>query len=92
MAITKNKILITGGAGFIGANLCEYFLSKGYFVVCFDNFATGYKHNIAEFLQHKNFKLIEGDIRDLDQCKIAVIGVDFFSYVFTSSPEHNLVA
>jgi UDP-N-acetylglucosamine 4-epimerase len=77
MAITKNKILITGGAGFIGTNLCEYFLSKGYFVVCFDNFATGHKHNIAEFLVNENFKLIEGDIRDLDQCKNAVIGVDY---------------
>ena len=70
-------ILITGGAGFIGTNLCEYFLSKGYFVVCFDNFATGHKHNIAEFLEHENFKLIEGDIRDLAQCKNAVVGVDY---------------
>ena len=77
MAITKTTILITGGAGFIGANLCEYFLSKGYFVVCFDNFATGHKHNIAEFLLHENFKLIEGDIRNLEQCKNAVIGVDY---------------
>ena len=77
MAITKTTILITGGAGFIGTNLCEYFLSKGYFVVCFDNFATGHKHNIAEFLVHENFKLIEGDIRDLDECKNAVIGVDY---------------
>jgi UDP-N-acetylglucosamine 4-epimerase len=77
MGITKNTILITGGAGFIGTNLCEYFLSKGYFVVCFDNFATGHKHNIAEFLVHENFKLIEGDIRNLEQCKNAVIGVDY---------------
>jgi len=77
MEITKNTILITGGAGFIGTNLCEYFLSKGYFVVCFDNFATGHKHNIAEFLVHENFKLIEGDIRNLEQCKNAVIGVDY---------------
>ena len=77
MAITKTTILITGGAGFIGTNLCEYFLSKGYFVVCFDNFATGNKHNIAEFLVHENFKLIEGDIRNLEQCKNAVIGVDY---------------
>ena len=77
MAITKTTILITGGAGFIGTNLCEYFLSKGYFVVCFDNFATGHKHNITEFLVNENFKLIEGDIRDLDQCKNAVIGVDY---------------
>ena len=77
MGITKNTILITGGAGFIGTNLCEYFLSKGYFVVCFDNFATGHKHNIAEFLVHENFKLIEGDIRNLEQCKNAVTGVDY---------------
>ncbi|QBZ97856.1 SDR family oxidoreductase [Flavobacterium sangjuense] len=77
MAENKTTILITGGAGFIGTNLCEYFLTKGYFVVCFDNFATGHKHNIAEFLGHENFKLIEGDIRDLAQCKNAVIGVDY---------------
>lgn len=77
MAKTKTTILITGGAGFIGTNLCEYFLSKGYFVVCFDNFATGYKHNIAEFLVHENFKLIEGDIRNFEQCKNAVIGIDY---------------
>ena len=73
----KTAILITGGAGFIGTNLCEYFLSKDYFVVCLDNFATGHKHNIAEFLQHENFRLIEGDIRNLEQCKEAVEGVDY---------------
>ncbi len=77
MLESKTTILITGGAGFIGTNLCEYFLSKGYFVVCFDNFATGHKHNIAEFLEFENFKLIEGDMRDLEQCKNAVIGVDY---------------
>ena len=77
MLESKTTILITGGAGFIGTNLCEYFLSKGYFVVCFDNFATGHKHNIAEFLELENFKLIEGDVRDLEQCKNAVIGVDY---------------
>ena len=77
MGTTKNTILITGGAGFIGTNLCEYFLSKGYFVVCFDNFTTGYKHNIVEFLVNENFKLIEGDIRNLEQCKNAVIGIDY---------------
>jgi UDP-N-acetylglucosamine 4-epimerase len=77
MAKTKTTILITGGAGFIGTNLCEYFLSKGYFVVCFDNFATGHRHNIAEFLVSENFKLIEGDIRNFEQCKNAVIDVDY---------------
>lgn len=77
--MTKNKttLLITGGAGFIGTNLCEYFLSKGYFVVCLDNFSTGHKHNVAEFHKHENFKLIEGDIRDLEQCKKSVEGVDY---------------
>ena len=77
MTGNKTTILITGGAGFIGTNLCEYFLLKGYFVVCLDNFSTGHKHNIAEFLQHENFKLIEGDIRDLEQCKKAVVAVDY---------------
>ena len=51
----KSKILITGGAGFIGSNLCEYFLSKEYQVVCLDNFATGHRHNIAAFSENKNF-------------------------------------
>ncbi|WP_395053517.1 SDR family oxidoreductase [Flavobacterium sp.] len=71
------KVLITGGAGFIGSNLCEYFLSKGNSVICLDNFATGHHHNIKEFINHTNFKLIEGDITNLDDCKNAVIGVDY---------------
>lgn len=61
---TNATILITGGAGFIGSNLCEHFLSKGYKVVCLDNFATGHRHNIKPFFDHQNFSLIEGDIRD----------------------------
>ena len=73
----KITILITGGAGFIGSNLCEYFLSKGYTVVCFDNFATGHKHAISDFLNNENFKLIEGDIRNIETCKTAVEGVDY---------------
>lgn len=71
------KILITGGAGFIGSNLTEHFLKKGYFVRCLDNFATGYHHNIEEFLSHPNYELIEGDIRDLDTCQKAVEGMDY---------------
>lgn len=71
------KILITGGAGFIGSNLCEYFLAQGQEVVCLDNFSTGHRHNIAPFLTNDNFQLIEGDIRNLEDCKIAVIGVDY---------------
>ncbi|MDM1447989.1 SDR family oxidoreductase [Myroides odoratimimus] len=71
------KVLITGGAGFIGSNLTEYFLSKGYFVRCLDNFATGYKHNIEEFMSNPNYELIEGDIRDLEICHRAVKGMDY---------------
>lgn len=72
-----NKILITGGAGFIGSNLTEYFLNKGYNVVCLDNFATGHRHNIEVFLQNPNYQLIEGDIRDFPTCQKAVEGVDY---------------
>lgn len=72
-----NKILITGGAGFIGSNLTEYFLNKGHNVVCLDNFATGHHHNIEAFLQNSNYQLIEGDIRDFPTCEKAVKGVDY---------------
>ncbi|MBB6370364.1 SDR family oxidoreductase [Chryseobacterium shigense] len=72
-----NKILITGGAGFIGSNLTEYFLNKGCHVVCLDNFATGHRHNIDPFLENPNYKLIEGDIRDLEVCQKAVENVDY---------------
>lgn len=71
------KVLITGGAGFIGSNLCEYFLSKNYQVICLDNFATGHKKNIEQLLQHDNFTFIEGDIRNYKDCEKAVIGVDY---------------
>jgi UDP-N-acetylglucosamine 4-epimerase len=75
--MTKNKILITGGAGFIGANLCEYFLSKKHEVVCLDNFATGHRHNLKDFINNENFSLIEGDIRNMETCQKAVQGVDY---------------
>jgi len=71
------KILITGGAGFIGSNLCEYFLSKEYKVTCLDNFATGHRHNIEHLFSNPNFELIEGDIRNLETCHKAVEGVEY---------------
>ena len=71
------KILITGGAGFIGSNLTEHFLKKGYDVVCLDNFATGHMHNIEIHLNNPCFTLIEGDIRNFEDCVKAVTGVDY---------------
>jgi UDP-N-acetylglucosamine 4-epimerase len=75
--INKYSVLITGGAGFIGSNLCEYFLNKGYDVICLDNFATGHRYNIEPFFKNPKFELIEGDIRNLETCKLAVTGVDY---------------
>lgn len=71
------KILITGGAGFIGSNLCDYFIEKEYQVVCLDNFATGHLHNLDQVINHSNFTLIEGDIRNIEDCQKAVEGVDY---------------
>ena len=71
------KILITGAAGFIGANLCEYMLAKGYIVIGLDNFATGHAYNLNEFKEHPNFSFIEGDIRDLMTCLKATENVDY---------------
>jgi UDP-N-acetylglucosamine 4-epimerase len=75
--VNQEAILITGGAGFIGSNLCDHFLTKGYKVTCLDNFATGHRHNIETFFENPNFKLIEGDIRDLATCHEAVKNVDY---------------
>jgi len=73
----QKKILITGGAGFIGSNLCEYFLNLGSTITCLDNFATGHRKNIETFLDNPRFSLIEGDIRDLETCHQACAGQDY---------------
>ena len=74
-----NKILVTGGAGFIGSNLCEHLLAHNYEVVCLDNFATGKPENVFPLLERysEKFKLIVGDIRVLADCRKAVEGVDY---------------
>lgn len=75
--LQNKNILITGGAGFIGSNLCEELLNLGAHVTCLDNFSTGYHHNIEDFKNNPNFTLMEGDIRDLETCKKACENQDF---------------
>ena len=77
--LSNKKILVTGGAGFIGANICEALLEKGNKVVCLDNFATGKRENIEELSKDANFTLIEGDIRKIEDCLKATKDVDYAS-------------
>lgn len=71
------RVLVTGGAGFIGSNLVETLLSQHNEVVVLDNFATGKMENLMPFVGNKAFKLIIGDIRDMEKCREAVAGVDY---------------
>lgn len=73
----KDKILITGAAGFIGSNLAEYFVKKAYPVVGLDNLATGHLHNLNPILGTHNFEFINADIRDIEVCHKAVSGVTY---------------
>jgi UDP-N-acetylglucosamine 4-epimerase len=75
--ITGKKILITGGAGFIGSNLCDYFLERKNHIICLDNLSTGKLSNIEHLLGREDFKFIEGDIRYLETCQQAAEGVDY---------------
>lgn len=69
--------LVTGGAGFIGSNLCEVILDKGYKVRCLDDLSNGKQANIDIFKDNPNYTFIKGDIRDLDTCMNACEGVDY---------------
>ena len=73
------SVLVTGGAGFIGSNLCEHLLAHNYEVVCLDNFATGKIENLLPLLNQypSTFKLVVGDIRNLSDCQKVVEGVDY---------------
>tara|TARA_B100000902_G_C27266051_1_gene893559 strand:+ start:340 stop:1353 length:1014 start_codon:yes stop_codon:yes gene_type:complete len=75
--VYNKKILVTGGAGFIGSNLCKILLSYGNKVICLDNLSTGYYSNIECFLKDKNFTFVNGDICDFSACEKAVFDVDY---------------
>lgn len=75
--VKNRRILITGGAGFIGSNLIEPFLENGNQVVVLDNFITGKKENIARFFGRKGFSFIEGNLLDMAVCRKAVDGIDY---------------
>jgi UDP-N-acetylglucosamine/UDP-N-acetylgalactosamine 4-epimerase len=74
--LRDKRVLVTGGAGFIGSNLVESLLHSGNFVVCLDNFSNGKRENLTGFTQNHNFRLIEGDIRNYDDCLKAVENVE----------------
>lgn len=69
--------LVTGGAGFIGSNLCEAILKLGYKVVCLDDLSTGKMENIKPFISNANFSFINGDVKNYETCLQACQGVDF---------------
>jgi UDP-N-acetylglucosamine 4-epimerase len=71
------KVLVTGGAGFIGSNLCQRLLEDGYQVTCLDNLSTGFKKNIEAFQHNNRFQFVQGDITDLNTCMEAVKGCSF---------------
>ena len=75
--LNSKNILVTGGAGFIGSNLCEELINLGANVTCLDNFSTGFRENLDAIKDRPNFKLIEGDIRNLEDCKLACENQDF---------------
>jgi UDP-N-acetylglucosamine 4-epimerase len=76
----NSRFLITGGAGFIGSNICEAIINLGYTVKCMDNFSTGRRDNIEHLISKDNFELVDGDIRDLDSCMKACENVDYVSH------------
>jgi UDP-N-acetylglucosamine 4-epimerase len=80
-SISDKKILVTGGAGFIGSNIVEYLLKNNVGLVrVLDNLSNGYLDNIKQFIGLPNFEFIEGDIRSIDDCKMALEGINYVSH------------
>ena len=79
--LSKFNFLITGGAGFIGSNIVKYLLKYGAKKVrVLDNLSNGYLENIQEFMEHPSFEFLEGDIRDIETCKKAMLDIDYVSH------------
>src|SRR5580693_7649491 len=78
------RILVTGGAGFLGSHLCERLLNDGHEVVCLDNFFTGSKQNIAGFAENKNFELVRHDVIDPFKYEVDQI----YNLACPASPPH----
>ncbi|MDG2344198.1 MAG: SDR family oxidoreductase [Flavobacteriales bacterium] len=76
MILENKSVLVTGGAGFIGSNICEVLIQQNNKVRCLDNFITGKKENISHLQDHPNFELIEGDIRDEECCNVSTKNID----------------
>ena len=78
---TKKRILVTGGAGFIGSHLCEVLLSEGYAVRCLDDLSTGKRSNLDQFKDNPDFEFVEGDVRLKDSCVRAVAGMHAITHL-----------
>ena len=77
-AFDQNSIfLVTGGAGFIGSNICETLVEMGYTVRCFDNLSSGSRENISHLEENEKFAFVQGDISSLEDCRKACAGVDY---------------
>ena len=80
----SKKILVTGGAGFIGSHLCKRLVEEGYYVICLDNFFTGSKENIKELMKFDNFSVVEHDIVDYFEADVEQI----YNLACPASPPH----
>jgi UDP-glucuronate decarboxylase len=83
-SMENKRILVTGGAGFVGSNLCERLLQQGHYVICMDNFYTGQKSNISKFINYSNFELITHDITQPFDIKVDQI----YNLACPASPIH----
>jgi UDP-glucuronate decarboxylase len=82
--LKKKRVLVTGGAGFIGSNLCEHLLNKGYEVICLDNFFTGSKENISHLLSNKDFEVMRHDVT----VPLSVEVDEIYNLACPASPPH----